>query len=124
MTVSPLAQEPDDPILVAALRALNADPTASMAQIAEAAGVGRATLHRHFASREVLLHEIGVHALDRWEASLRASGVVVATGGDDADVHRTALRAMVERYVGDTETFSFALTSPELEAHPDLKAHM
>ncbi|MEV4256927.1 helix-turn-helix domain-containing protein, partial [Spirillospora sp. NPDC049652] len=49
-------------ILGAATRHLNAEPTASMAQLAEAAGVSRATLHRHFASREDLLRALGERA--------------------------------------------------------------
>jgi AcrR family transcriptional regulator len=111
-----------DALVAAAVRVLNADPGASMARIAEAAGVGRATLHRRFASREALVEAIGVLGLDLWEASLRASGALEATGGDDRDAHRAALDELVERYVADAEACSFALTSHELLAFPDLVA--
>lgn len=44
-----------DAILEAAREELIADPRAGLARIAERAGVHRATLHRHFASREDLI---------------------------------------------------------------------
>ncbi|MGP3957946.1 TetR/AcrR family transcriptional regulator [Nonomuraea sp. 3N208] len=52
-------------ILEAATRLLSADPAASVADIAKAAGVGRVTLYGHFPSREALVdavldHTVGV----------------------------------------------------------------
>ena len=71
-------------ILAAAQRHLNAAPTASMAEIASAAGIGRATLHRHFASRDALLAEIADRSLGRWEMRLDAAEVEAVGGlGDD-----------------------------------------
>ena len=42
-------------ILDAALARLGRDPSASMTEIAKAAGVGRVTLYGHFPSREALV---------------------------------------------------------------------
>lgn len=40
------------------------NPRATLAEIATAAGVGRATLHRHFTSRDHLIDSLATHALD------------------------------------------------------------
>lgn len=49
------AQQSIARILDAAQRVLAGDPGASMEQVAAAAGLGRATVHRHFPSRQSLL---------------------------------------------------------------------
>lgn len=92
-----------------------------MAQIAAAAGVGRATLHRHFATRDDLIREIGLRGIGRWEASLRDSGAEDLADTGDADVQRSALRDLVTRYTQDAEDFGFVLTNPEIQQHPDLR---
>lgn len=51
-------------IAEAALRVLAEQPHASMAEIAEASGLGRATLYRHFPNRGELVHAIQRQALD------------------------------------------------------------
>ncbi|QYC41172.1 HTH-type transcriptional regulator EthR [Nonomuraea coxensis DSM 45129] len=50
-------------ILEAATRLLSADPAASVADIAKAAGVGRVTLYGHFPSREALVDAVLEHAV-------------------------------------------------------------
>jgi len=61
-----------DSILAAAVDRLNENPRASMAEIAEAAGVGRVTLYAHFPSREELLRQVLDRTMDRTEASFAA----------------------------------------------------
>jgi AcrR family transcriptional regulator len=65
-------------ILEAARTVLASDPTASMATIAAAAGVHRATVHRHFPAREDLLltlQEQALHeCLEAIEAAREAGG--------------------------------------------------
>lgn len=48
--------------MVAAERLLSENPSATMEQIAEAAGVARATIHRRFASREALIEAMELAA--------------------------------------------------------------
>ncbi|MEL7448479.1 MAG: TetR family transcriptional regulator [Pseudomonadota bacterium] len=52
-----------DAVLDAAISTLAANPNASLAEIAAAAGIGRATLHRYFGSRHGLLNEVARRAL-------------------------------------------------------------
>lgn len=60
-------------ILEAAERVLSVDPTASMEQIAAAAGVARTTVHRRFATRDALIDELTAWAALRFaEAVQRA----------------------------------------------------
>lgn len=111
-----------DEVLAAAQRHLNVDPRASMAVLAAAAGVGRATLHRHFASRDDLLHELGARSHDRWEASLDAADAAGAAASGDADRIEACLRDLFARYLADSDDFGFALTDSYLVSAPDLLA--
>lgn len=56
-------------LLVAAAAILARQPQASMADIAEHAGVGRATVYRYFPAREDLIRAICIEALDRTDAA-------------------------------------------------------
>ncbi len=56
-------------ILDAAVSVLSADHTASLGDVAEAAGVGRTTVHRYFPERSDLLAAIGADARDRVAAA-------------------------------------------------------
>ncbi|TYL50101.1 TetR/AcrR family transcriptional regulator [Nocardioides sp. BGMRC 2183] len=110
-----------DTVLAAAQRCLNDDPTASMAQIAAAAGVGRATLHRHFSSRDALLHEIGSRSLDRWADSMAAADLVGAAESRDPARIRACIADLLTRYVDDLEDFGVALTDTTVTTSPDLR---
>jgi AcrR family transcriptional regulator len=107
-------------ILGSAQRQLNRDPGSSMAVVAKAAGVGRATLHRYFATREALLTEIGVRSLDRWESRLRDRQVAAASASGDAGWIAGCLHGLVEDFVADAEDFGFALTDSYMCTEPAL----
>ena len=62
-------------ILEAAAATLAEREQASMADVAEAAGVARATLYRYFPTRESLLEELGRFALDETGDRLEAAGL-------------------------------------------------
>ncbi|MEM8859621.1 MAG: TetR/AcrR family transcriptional regulator [Chloroflexota bacterium] len=53
----------ENAIIEAGIRTLLANPSAGMSEIAKAAKVGRATLYRHFDSREALIQKIAVICL-------------------------------------------------------------
>lgn len=52
-----------------------ANPTASMSEIARAAGVGRVTLYAHFPSREDLLEAVAAEVIARTEETIAAAGL-------------------------------------------------
>lgn len=57
-------------VLTAAVGVLSRQPTAAMDEIARAAGISRATLHRMFPGRDALVHEVGALALRRMTDAL------------------------------------------------------
>ncbi len=75
---------PRQAILEAAFQLFNRQPRASLADVAKHAGVGRATLHRHFKSRELLMIALGQtaiaelnHAIDEAVKDARNHGEVL-----------------------------------------------
>jgi len=60
-------------ILAAAERVLSRNPTASMEQIAEAAGVARTTVHRRFSSRDALVAALAAWATQRFAEAVKAA---------------------------------------------------
>lgn len=113
-----------DELLDRALRHLNAHPATSMADLATAIGVGRATLHRHFATRADLVQAIGERSLDRWEATQASAGVTAATTSEDAEVVEACLRAMLGALTLDAEEFAFVLTDDSMVDEPGLLERM
>jgi AcrR family transcriptional regulator len=93
----PLQQRVVDAIIDGAAEALAAQgEQASMAAVAAASGVARATVYRYFPNREALLAELADAGVARSEAALAAARI------DEVDPHegvRRAVRALVE--VGD-----------------------
>jgi AcrR family transcriptional regulator len=110
-----------DDVLGAAQRLLNLDAAASMGAIAEAAGVSRATVHRHFASREALLVELGTRSLDRWESRMDDGALEEVAASGDASRIRALLEQLVLGYVEDSDDFGFALTDHVILADPALE---
>lgn len=101
----------------AALRLLNADPTASMAQIATAAGISRATLHRTFATREDLVKFLGRMSLESWRDALDAAGIDEAAADGNGDKVTDALHRLCGELIRDADEYGFVLTEPA--AHRD-----
>lgn len=66
-------------IVEAASRVLAEDPSASVQDVAAACGLHRATVHRHFASRDELIHAVRVQAF-------RETQVEVDRLADDTDL--------------------------------------
>jgi AcrR family transcriptional regulator len=89
-------------ILAAAAAVLARDRTATLPDIAEAAGVGRTTLHRYFSDRESL---IGATIEDSIQAIQQSVAEAALDQGSSLDAMRRAVAAMVA--VGDRLLFVF-----------------
>src|SRR4051794_20486317 len=79
------------PLLDAAVKVLVLDPSASLAEIAAAAGIGRTTLHKHYATRDDLLRAVGHRAIDLCEQA--------AESAERSDADDGGLRALAEAMV-------------------------
>lgn len=87
-----------DTVLDAATTLLGHDPAATMADVARAAGVGRATLYRRYATRDALLQAIRVRALTECREALAEVEPGVGSAADELAAALRALFAVVDRY--------------------------
>ncbi|MEM9838899.1 MAG: helix-turn-helix domain-containing protein [Pseudomonadota bacterium] len=78
-----------DAIVDAAFDIFSRDPSASLAEVAQRAGVGRATLHRHFAGRDELVRALALIAIEEMDHAAEAA-CAGATSATEA-FHRTLI---------------------------------
>ncbi|MBF9069737.1 TetR/AcrR family transcriptional regulator [Streptacidiphilus fuscans] len=81
-----------DSVLIAAVALLSRQPNAAMDEIARAAGISRATLHRLFPGRDALIREIGAYALVRMDAALDEAAI---DEGDPVEAFRRLATALI-----------------------------
>ncbi|MFI7632671.1 TetR/AcrR family transcriptional regulator [Nonomuraea sp. NPDC049400] len=108
-------------VMSAAIQHLNENPAASMAQLAEAVGISRATLHRHFSSREELMLALAHRAHDQWEQVQVSIGMAEATASGDREALEKALNALLTGLIEVADEYGFGLTDDALAVHPELK---
>ena len=101
-------------LIEAAFAVFSRDPSASLAQVAERAGVGRATLHRHFTSREELVRELAFLAIKEMDDAAEAACEGVGS-------HSESLERMLEALVPLGDRHGFLLREP-VENDPDIDA--
>ncbi len=68
--MSKIRPDTREAIIEAAFQVFNETPGAKLEDVATRAGVGRATLHRHFSSRETLMIELGRQAVRELDAAV------------------------------------------------------
>jgi AcrR family transcriptional regulator len=114
MSVHPLRARPGGrdsrTLLDIAAEVLVADPAAALAEVARAAGIGRTTLHKQYATRDDLLRAVGHRALDLWEQAI--DGV-----GDGPD---GGLRALVEAMIPIGPQLAFLWRTPMFDHAADI----
>jgi AcrR family transcriptional regulator len=98
-------------VIDAATGVLAENPAASMREIADASGVGRTTVYRHFPTREDLIRELFRQIVDESNAMSRA---LAARDLPVAD----ALRELAREIVGIGQRYRF------LHGNPDVRSEM
>jgi AcrR family transcriptional regulator len=96
------------PLLDVAAEVLVGDPAASLAEVAEAAGIGRTTLHKHYATRDDLIRAVGHRAIDLWEQAVDAAASSV-----------DGLRAMITAMIPAGPQLAFIWRTPALDHDKD-----
>ena len=94
-------------LLDVAAEVLVADPAASLAEVAEAAGIGRTTLHKHYPTRDDLLRAVGDRALDLWEHAV--AGITAAEDPDGG------LRAVIAAMIPIGPQLAFLWRTPAFD---------
>lgn len=96
-----------DLVLRSAAALLARKSTATMDEVARAAGISRATLHRHFAGREALVRALETLGIEECEAALDAARL------DEGPAHE-ALRRFVTEMESGAGLLSFLYTECQL----------
>src|SRR5581483_339540 len=101
---------------------LVADPSASLAEVAEAAGIGRTTLHKQYATRDELIRAVGFRALDLWEQAVDGAELAWASGHGVAgpDAH-DALRALAAAMIPIGPQLAFLWRTPSFDHDEEIK---
>ncbi len=113
MTI-PIRPSAKDAIIDAAFQILSGNPGASLSEIADRAGVGRATLHRHFAHRHDLIRTLGMIAIEEMEGVV---DVACKTAESYSEALRLALTALIP--LGDRYGF---LAHEPIDDDPEFRA--
>jgi AcrR family transcriptional regulator len=114
-TDAPIKEARRTELLNAAGELLTRKPAASLAEIAEYAGIGKATLHRYFASRDDLMLALGYRALALIGEAIAASEL---ERGSVAE----ALTRLIEALVPLSDKLHFLLQENIFDTHPDFVA--
>ncbi len=110
-------------VLDVAVQVFAADASASLADVAHAAGIGRTTLHKRYPRRQDLLVAIAQHSLDALEAAIAAALGGTSESGPDGALDRDpteTLRLLVEKFVPLGAHLSFLMRQPSLDAVQEL----
>ncbi len=96
-----------DQVLRSAAALLTRKATATMDEVARAAGISRATLHRHFAGRDALVRALEELGLQECEAALARAGLDQGSVSD-------ALRRLVKEIEPAAGLLAFLYTENQL----------
>ncbi|MBO9407178.1 TetR/AcrR family transcriptional regulator [Shimia sp. R9_1] len=104
----------DTKIIEAGFTVFSANPTATLQDVADEAGIGRATLHRHYKGREELMAALAMAAMKELDAAIEAKT-------QDAESHTEALRLSLEAMIPLADRQMFLANEP-LDHVPEVLA--
>lgn len=104
-------------IVDAAIAVIADNPAATLSDIAEAADVGRSTLHRYFPERIDLLRAVALQVHE-------ASNAAIAAADPSCGPADTALRRVVESQLDLGPIVLYIYTEPSFLADPELAAYL
>lgn len=87
-----------DAIIEAAFTVLSKNPSASLSDVATLAGVGRATLHRHFSSRKDLITDLAKIAMKEMDDAVETACANARTYSEVAEISLRVLIPLGNRY--------------------------
>ena len=103
-----------DAIIDAAFDIFSRDPSASLSDVAAAAGVGRATLHRHFAGRQDLIVALAKLAMEELDEAVEQAVVGADSWTASLQLSLAAIIPLANR--------QWFLAQEPVESHPDIAA--
>jgi len=101
------------PLLDVVAEVLVAQPGASLAEVAAAAGISRTTLHKQYATRDDLVRAVGLRAIEIWEHAVDA----VADGPPGT---REGLRGLLAAMIDSGPQLAFLWRNPSLDEDEEL----
>lgn len=96
-----------DQVLRTAAALLSRKSTATMDEVARAVGIGRATLHRHFAGRDALVKALEALGIQEFEAALDRARLDEGGAGD-------GLRRLIAEMEPAADLLAFLVTENQL----------
>jgi AcrR family transcriptional regulator len=108
-------RRPIPTLLDIAAEVLVDDPAASLAEVAKAAGIGRTTLHKQYATRDDLIRATAHWACDVWEQAVGTANTEGPDGG---------LRVLVAALVPLGPQLEFLWRTPALERVDEIRARL
>lgn len=110
---NPIKPSAREALLEAAVQVLGRNPGASLSEIATRAGVGRATLHRYFSTRDKLVRELALEALRRTDEATTGIEAQATTAKEALQMVLEAVLPLGDRY-HFLASESVAITDPEI----------
>lgn len=96
-----------------------ADPTASLADVAAAAGIGRTTLHKRYPKRDDLLLAVGHYSVQRVAEDIELADLPTSGTAEHATA---ALRTLITMLIRSGSQVNFLLRHPSIDADEELTA--